>query len=165
MAAALHVRADPQVSRHAPVDPFAQHEVAVQALVENELRRQAADAFLDLDAVVVERDGQPVDGPRREDDADGPGIGGFRLQAGVAALQEVVLVGRRVGDAAPLLFGHPAARALLEAAPRTRGPIETAFDLPGTGIAAHVKQVEALGLKQFTHVRGREWPAGNCRAT
>ena len=149
MAAAADHGADPQIARRPPPDLRALRQVAVQALGQDELRRQVADALLDLDVEVVQRQRQAVDGARRIDHAEGDRVCLLWLQFRIAALEEVVLARRRVGDDAPLLAGDAAAGALLEG---TALGGHAAFHRPAAGVARHVEQVEALGLEQFAHV-------------
>src|SRR5690606_10751059 len=68
-------------------------QVVEVAVVDGVHRTDGADQALDLDVEVVDRHVEAGDEVRLEHQADGVGFGLFRVQAGVAALQEVVLTG------------------------------------------------------------------------
>src|SRR5690606_18992101 len=57
----------------------------VIAPVDDALADQAVDRLLDLDVVVVDRDGQARDEARLQNGTDGPALAHFGLEVGIAA--------------------------------------------------------------------------------
>ena len=94
VAAVIEVGAQPQVAAPPAFDLGALRGVAVETLVEDELRGQGADALADLDGIVVEAEDEAVEQAGRPHQSEGVGIGFLGRQARVAALEKVVLGGR-----------------------------------------------------------------------
>ena len=94
VAAAVDIGPQPQVPAPPASDLGALRDVAVQTFSQDELRRQGADTFPDLDRIVVHADVETLDKARGPNQAKGVGIRFFRRQVRVAALQEVILGSR-----------------------------------------------------------------------
>ena len=155
MAATIHVGPHPQVAARPASDFGALRGIAVQAFIQDELRVQRADPFLDSDRIVVHAEVEPVDEAGRPHQTEGVGVGFFRSQVRVPPLQHVVLGSRRVGDIAELGGRDAAPGALFQGAARGRSAIGHGT---AAGIFGHIEQVQALRSEPFPHVRSADRP-------
>src|SRR5262249_8955359 len=93
--------------RQAAVDGIAMHAVAepaltgIQALFQQQARRNGPNLVLQVDVIVVEAAGQVGYESRCKRDSDVEGIRLFRLQAGVASLQLIQLTACSLGNHVP----------------------------------------------------------------
>ena len=94
VAAAFDVGPYPQITPQPAFHLVALRGVALQTLVQNELRLHHADTFPDADRIGVQAKGETLDKPGRPDQPVGISIRFFRRQVRVATLQKVVLGGR-----------------------------------------------------------------------
>ncbi len=107
VAARAHGGAEQDAGDRVTDDVLAVHLVAGQAVAEADAQRDAADDAVQIDVVVVDAGLEPGQEVRREHAAERVGVGGFRPEGGVAALQHGALVGRALRDL-PVVGGRDA---------------------------------------------------------